>query len=191
LIDRAEELENEAHTDTLTELANRRRFDEEFARAFGSAIRRSSPLAVALVDIDRFKDYNDSFGHQAGDATLRLIAQTIAASVERSGDFAARYGGGEFVVILEDTALAGAISVAERIRGAVLDAGIRAAAGGLLSVSVGVAARLPGSTREALLRQADEALYAAKDGGRNRVNSWQSVDVAPIGSAYDDPSLTD
>jgi diguanylate cyclase (GGDEF)-like protein len=190
LIVRAEVLEGEAHTDILTGLPNRRRFDEEFARAFGSAIRRSSPLGVAIIDIDRFKNYNDSFGHQAGDGALRRIAQAIAESVERSGDFAARYGGEEFVVILEDTTLAGAAGVGERIRSAVLDAGIRAPAGGLLSVSVGVAARLPGSTGEALLRQADEALYEAKNAGRNRVASWRYPQGgAPIGSAYDEPVM--
>jgi diguanylate cyclase (GGDEF)-like protein len=187
LIERAEVLEGEAHTDTLTGLPNRRRFDEEFARAFGSAIRRSSPIGVAIIDIDRFKDYNDAFGHQAGDRALRRIADAIAESVERSGDFAARYGGEEFVVILEDTTLAGAAGVGERIRTAVLEAGIRAAAGGLLSVSVGVAARLPGSSGETLLGQADAALYDAKNGGRNRVASWRSAQGAPIGSAYDEP----
>jgi diguanylate cyclase (GGDEF)-like protein len=187
LIERAEVLEGEAHTDILTGLPNRRRFDEEFARAFGSAIRRSSPMGVALIDIDRFKNYNDSFGHQAGDQALSSIAQSIAESVERSGDFAARYGGEEFVVILEDTTLAGAAGVGERIRNAVLDTAIRAPGGGILSVSVGVAARLPGSTGEALLRQADAALYDAKNAGRNRVSSWRSPQAAPIGSAYDEP----
>jgi diguanylate cyclase (GGDEF)-like protein len=191
LIERAEILKGEAHTDTLTGLANRRRFDEEFTRAFGSAIRRSSPMGIALIDIDFFKNYNDALGHQAGDEALRRIARAIAESVERSGDFAARYGGEEFVVILEDTTLAGAAGVAERIRNAVLEAGIAAPSGGLLSVSVGVAARLPGSTGEALLRQADAALYDAKNDGRNRVSSWHSQDVAPIGSAYDDAPLLD
>ena len=185
LVDRAEELASEAHTDTLTQLPNRRRFDEEFIRAFGSAIRRASPIAVALIDIDRFKQYNDSFGHQAGDVALKTIAEAIAVSVERSGDFAARYGGEEFVVILEDTTLGGAAGVSERIRCAVLEAAIPSPSGGILSVSVGVAARLPGSSREALLRQADAALYEAKNGGRNRVSSWHSAAIAPIGSAYD------
>jgi len=191
LIERAATLESQAHTDILSGLPNRRRFDEEFARAFGSAIRRSAPIGVAIIDIDRFKDYNDAYGHQAGDEALRRIAQAIAESVERSGDFAARYGGEEFVVILEDTTLGGAAGVAERIRSAVLDAGIRAPAGGLLSVSAGVAARLPGSTGEALLRQADEALYDAKNAGRNRVQSWHSTAGAPVGSAFEDPTLLD
>jgi diguanylate cyclase (GGDEF)-like protein len=186
LIERAEVLEGEAHTDILSGLPNRRRFDEEFARAFGSAIRRSSPIGVAIIDIDHFKNYNDAFGHQAGDVALRRIAEAIAESVERSGDFAARYGGEEFVVILEDTTLAGAAGVGERIRSTVLEAGIPSPDGGLLSVSVGVAARLPGSTGEALLRQADAALYDAKNAGRNRVANWRSPQSAPIGSAFDD-----
>lgn len=191
LIQRTVVLEGEAHTDMLTGLPNRRRFDEEFTRAFGSAIRRSSPIGVALIDIDHFKNYNDAFGHQAGDDALRRIASAIAESVERSGDFAARYGGEEFVVILEDTTLAGAAGVAERIRHAVLDEGIASPNGGLLSVSVGVAARLPGSTGEALLRQADAALYEAKRAGRNRVVSWRSSEIAPIGSAFDDAPVID
>jgi diguanylate cyclase (GGDEF)-like protein len=94
-------------------------------------------------------------------------------------------------VILEDTTLGGAAGVAERIRSAVLEAGIRAPAGSLLSVSPGVAARLPGSTGEALLRQADEALYDAKNAGRNRVQSWYSTAGAPVGSAFEDPTLLD
>ena len=191
LIQRAEVLLGEAHTDTLTGLANRRRFDEEFARAFGSAIRRSSPISVAIIDIDHFKNYNDTFGHQAGDEALRSIAEAIAESVERSGDFAARYGGEEFVVILEDTTLGGAAGVGERIRNAVLDVGLAAPGGGLLSVSVGVAARLPGGSGEELLRQADAALYAAKNAGRNRVASWRSAEGAPIGSAYDGAPFDD
>ena len=171
LIQRAEVLLGEAHTDTLTGLANRRRFDEEFARAFGSAIRRSSPISVAIIDIDHFKDYNDAFGHQAGDEALRSIAEAIAESVERSGDFAARYGGEEFVVILEDTGLDGAFAVAERIRNEVLRVGIPTRNDRTMSVRVGIATRRPGEPVDALLRRADQALYAAKNAGRNRVMS--------------------
>ena len=169
LVQRAHVLENEAHTDTLTGLPNRRRFDEEFARAFGSALRRDGALAVAIADIDRLKAYNDAFGHQAGDEALHAIGKAIADSVGRSGDFAARYGGEEFVVILEDTLLDGATGVAERIRAAVLAADLKAPAGGPLTVSVGVAARRPGESAEDVLRHADEALYEAKNAGRNRV----------------------
>ncbi len=186
LVERAEVLQGEAYTDTLTGLPNRRRFDEEFARAFGSSVRRSSPLSVALIDIDRFKQYNDHFGHQAGDDALRRIAQAIAVSVGRSGDVAARYGGEEFVVILEETTLSGAFDVGERIRATVLAAGIPNPKGTPLTVSVGVAARLPGGSADELLRQADAALYEAKNAGRNRVVAWHSKTVAPIGSAFDD-----
>jgi diguanylate cyclase (GGDEF)-like protein len=178
LFERARVLENEAHTDTLTGLPNRRRFDEEFIRAFGGALRRDSPLAIAIVDIDRFKLYNDAFGHQAGDQALRRIGNVIADSVGRSGDFAARYGGEEFVVILEDTLLDGATGVAERIRTAVLEAGLQAPGGAMLTVSVGVAARRPGESAPDVLRHADEALYYAKDAGRNRVAVWTNVSLA-------------
>jgi diguanylate cyclase (GGDEF)-like protein len=180
LVERAEVLEGEAHTDTLTGLPNRRRFDEEFARVFGGSKRREATLALAMADIDHFKLYNDAFGHQAGDEALHRIAQAIADSVERSGDFAARYGGEEFVVILEDTAIDGAVAVAERIRTSVLAAGIPAPNGGVLSVSVGVASRFAGDTQEDPLHRADEALYLAKDGGRNRVVAWRPLADLPV-----------
>ena len=181
LVERAEMLEGQAHTDMLTGLSNRRRFDEEFARAFGSSARNSTELSIALIDIDRFKLYNDAFGHQAGDEALHRIAQAIDDSVGRSGDFAARYGGEEFVVILEDTSLEGAMGVSERIRNAVLDAGIRAPQGGLLSISIGVSARKDRDAPAELLRRADAALYLAKNAGRNRVTPWlTSDDMQPI-----------
>jgi len=169
LVTRARLLADEAYTDTLTGLPNRRRFDEELARAAGSSMRRGTELAVAMIDIDRFKRYNDAFGHQAGDVALRRVGGAIASSVARSGDFAARYGGEEFVVILEDTALEGAAAVAERIRNEVLRLGIPTERNQPLSVSIGVAARWPGEGVETLLRRADRALYSAKNAGRNRV----------------------
>ncbi len=177
LFERARVLESEAHTDTLTGLPNRRRFDEEFARAFGGAVRRDGALSVAIADIDRFKFYNDAFGHQAGDDALQRIGSVIAESVGRSGDFAARYGGEEFVVILEDTELEGASGVAERIRAAVERSGVGAPGGGTLTISVGVASRWPGESAEDVLRHADEALYAAKGSGRNRVATWNKTPV--------------
>jgi diguanylate cyclase (GGDEF)-like protein len=180
LFELAQEFENEAHTDTLTGLPNRRRFDEEFQRAFGGALRREGPLSIAIADIDRFKMYNDAFGHQAGDEALHRIGAAIADSVARSGDFAARYGGEEFVVILEDTQLDGAIGVAQRMRVAVEAAGLKAPGGGPLTVSVGVASRGPGESAEDVLRHADEALYFAKDGGRNRVATWRDAGAAPV-----------
>ena len=165
-------LEEEAHTDILTGMPNRRRFDEQYARAFGTTRRRNGTIAVGIVDIDRFKRYNDAFGHQAGDEALHTIGQAISGSVARSGDFAARYGGEEFVIILEDTTIGGATGVAERIRSAVADTGIIAPGGGPLTVSVGVAVRQPGESPNDVLHHADEALYRAKDGGRNRVVAW-------------------
>ena len=171
LVARARLLADEAYTDTLTGLPNRRRFDEELARASGSTMRRGGDFSVAMIDIDRFKRYNDEFGHQAGDVALRRIGNAIASSAARSGDFAARYGGEEFVVILEDTGLDGAFAVAERIRNEVLRVGIPTRNDRTMSVSVGIATRRPGEPVDALLRRADQALYAAKNAGRNRVMS--------------------
>jgi diguanylate cyclase (GGDEF)-like protein len=178
---RAAVLEDEAHTDILTGLANRRRFDEEFARAFGSTRRRDGALAVAIIDIDRFKFYNDAYGHQAGDVALHAIGQAIADSVGRSGDFAARYGGEEFVIILEDTTLSGALEVAERVRAAVVATGIQLPTGAPLTVSAGVAVRHPSESADDLLHHADDALYRAKDAGRNRVLAWSDTSDAISG----------
>ncbi len=169
LVTRARMLADEAYTDTLTGLPNRRRFEEELTRAAGSSMRRGAELSVAMIDVDRFKRYNDAFGHQAGDVALRRVGSAIARSVARSGDFAARYGGEEFVVILEDTELEGAAAVADRIRNEVLRLGIPTERNTPLSVSIGVAARWPGESTETLLRRADRALYTAKNAGRNRV----------------------
>jgi len=169
LLNRSQVLEGEAHTDVLTGLPNRRRFDEELVRSFGSAARRQAPLALAMIDIDHFKRYNDTFGHQAGDVALRRIAQALARGLDRSRDLVARYGGEEFVLILEETDLSGALAVIKRIRGLVADAAIEAPGGGHVTVSVGVAIRTPGETPRALLNRADGALYRAKHAGRNCV----------------------
>jgi diguanylate cyclase (GGDEF)-like protein len=169
LLRRAEALADEALTDPLTGLSNRRRFDEELQRAHGAAARRNGSLSVAMIDIDHFKRYNDAYGHLAGDAALRRIANAIGESVERSADLAARYGGEEFVVILEDTNREGAIGVAERMRAAVAAAALPAPEGGVLTISVGVATRRPGEGAGELVRRADAALYDAKNAGRNRV----------------------
>jgi diguanylate cyclase (GGDEF)-like protein len=130
-------------------------------------------MALLLLDIDHFKQYNDHYGHLAGDACLKQVAATIAGAIRRSGDLVARYGGEEFAIILPATPLAGAFGVAERIRGMIWDLGLPHAASPFerVTVSIGVADS-QGQACQAegeLLRLADGALYAAKRAGRNRV----------------------
>jgi diguanylate cyclase (GGDEF)-like protein len=174
----ASHLDEQAHIDGLTGIANRRRFDEYAARVVGTAQRRDAPLSALICDIDNFKLFNDTFGHLAGDDCLREVARIIREGVPRPGDLVARYGGEEFVVILVDTAAHGAAVVAERIRAAVENAAIQHspdAAFPVVTISIGVCELATGGdTVAGMLGGADAALYLAKKGGRNRVG------VAPL-----------
>jgi diguanylate cyclase (GGDEF)-like protein len=167
------ELQRLAGDDGLTALANRRRFDERLAEAWRDHARRRAPLALVLADIDRFKDFNDRYGHPAGDSALRRVAQASAASARSPLDLVARYGGEELVTLLPDTSLEGAVRVAERQRAAVLSLEIPHGDNdhGHLSLSLGVASCIPGEheTPESLIERADAALYEAKRLGRNQV----------------------
>lgn len=167
------QLEAMSLTDALTGIANRRRFDQIFAQEWGHARRSGELLALALVDVDWFKHYNDHYGHPAGDACLRDIAQTLAATVNRSTDLVARYGGEEFVFLAPMTDLAGIQAMAHKLLLAVEALALphELSPLGRVSVSIGIAASAPGpdSSSEALLQQADAALYQAKKQGRNQV----------------------
>lgn len=171
LIEANADLSRQASTDALTGLANRRVFDEVLERDMARCGRAGTPLSLVLLDVDRFKHYNDVHGHQAGDSCLVMVANAIKSSLLRPSDLAARYGGEEFAVILPDTNMAGAEAVAERIRNAIAEASINGL-GEEITASLGVAeydlSRAPG-TPESLIRRADGALYSAKAGGRNRV----------------------
>lgn len=161
-------------TDPLTGIANRRRFDEFFAAEWSRHQRTRRPLALILLDVDHFKQYNDRYGHPAGDAILRRIAAHLAGMARRPGDLVARYGGEEFVIVAADTPLRGAVKLAEQLRTSIAALGIPhdGMPTGHLTVSLGVAVMdaLPLS-QEALLGQADHALYQAKARGRNQVVS--------------------
>lgn len=164
-------LSRQASTDPLTGLANRRVFDEVLERDMARCGRAGTPLSLILLDVDRFKDFNDAHGHQAGDRCLIMVANAITTSLLRSSDLAARYGGEEFAVVLPDTDRAGASAVAERIRNAIAQASALDR-GGEVTASLGVAeydlSRGP-LTPEGLVRLADGALYSAKAAGRNKV----------------------
>lgn len=169
-----EELFRLATTDALTGIANRRSFDDHLEREWRRMIREQSLLSLLMGDIDFFKNYNDLYGHQAGDACLRAVALAIRGRAVRPGDFIARYGGEEFVVILPGTPAAGALHIAEEIRRAVRALAIPHAdsrVDAFVTLSLGVAQAVPtaGRTPETLLQAADRALYAAKNQGRNRV----------------------
>jgi diguanylate cyclase (GGDEF)-like protein/PAS domain S-box-containing protein len=170
-----------ANSDGLTGLANRRHFDAVLDQEIARARRAGLPLALILLDVDRFKAFNDHYGHPAGDRCLRLIADTVAAMLQRPSDLAARYGGEEMAVILPETCADGARRVAERIGQAVRAAAIPHAAGigGIVSVSIGIAAVAAGGPAAgdgaALISAADRALYAAKAAGRARIEVAAAV----------------
>ncbi len=165
-------LEQLAVTDELTGLYNRRKFEEALLLEVRRNLRREHPFCLLMIDVDHFKHYNDTHGHPAGDAVLRLLGELFHQTF-RSLDVAARYGGEEFVVLLLDTELAGARVAAEKMRAATeatdFDGGPQQP-GGRLTISVGVAAYpTHGVSPKELVDAADRALYAAKHAGRNRV----------------------
>jgi diguanylate cyclase len=164
--------EQRANTDALTGLPNRRAFDEFLRVSQISAMETGEPLSVLLIDIDRFKQFNDNFGHGVGDQVLRLMANALRERV-REQDLPARYGGEELVAVLPGTGLAVCQEVAERIRRSVSECRItRRSTGELLpgiTVSIGVAQFRPGESTTQLIERCDSALYLAKRTGRNRV----------------------
>lgn len=165
-------LEALSNSDGLTGLANRRCFDEVLAAEWQRAERAGTALAVAMIDVDWFKKYNDHYGHQAGDQCLRSVARTLGLSVCRSGDQVARYGGEEFVFLAPNTSQDDALAIAQRFCDALHAQEIphEASPLGRVTASIGVAAMVPDGTQapDALLKVADEALYRAKAQGRNR-----------------------
>jgi diguanylate cyclase len=158
----------ESRTDTLTGLANRRSFDEEFVRRFDQWRRHKVPFSLLLVDIDRFKQINDRHGHPVGDAALKWVA-SIHAGALRQMDVAARYGGEEFGIILPGTKLSDASNVAERLRATIAAKAFREGEQEFpVTVSIGVATTLSSDEPAKFLKRTDEALYAAKQNGRDR-----------------------
>lgn len=161
-----------ARIDALTELPNRRAFDESFEREWRRALRTRSVLSLLYVDADSFKSYNDRYGHAQGDKLLHALARSLEGLLRRPGDFVARYGGEEFLILLPDTDEANAFEMGEKVRKAVMDMKVphEKSAFGIATVSVGVATVRPGDGGDwgALLQAADSALYQAKNAGRNR-----------------------
>lgn len=162
-----------AATDALTGLANRRTLDQALRHEWFRAQRSGKPLSVLMIDADHFKDFNDRYGHQAGDQALRTLASVISAHVRRPADLAARYGGEEFSVILAETDSAGAQQIAEHIRKAVEQLPFIEGAESPITVSIGISTWTTATdiSLESVLFAADKALYQAKENGRNRVVS--------------------
>ena len=161
-------------TDSLTGLANRRKFEEVIAHEWSRAQRKKEPLAVAMVDIDFFKIYNDLYGHQAGDLCLKIVAKTLAAGLRDGSDFVARYGGEEFIVLLPGQGAEGTYEVLERLRHDVANKKLKHSGSknfSILTFSAGFAVTIPdqGKTIRDLIAQADQYLYQAKRSGRNQV----------------------
>ncbi|MCX7925397.1 MAG: diguanylate cyclase [Fimbriimonadales bacterium] len=164
-----QKLQNLAVTDGLTGLHNHRAFQDYLEEQFQLAMRNKHPLSLVLMDVDHFKQYNDTFGHQAGDEVLRTVAQVLREHI-RGEDMVARYGGEEFVIVLPHADSESAAMVAERLRRAVESVpwALRPITG-----SFGVASLRPDmETRQELIEAADQALYQAKKNGRNRVEVW-------------------
>lgn len=180
----AEQLKSLAETDGLTGLVNRRALDEAFAREAARSARTNIPLSLLMVDIDRFKAYNDTYGHPAGDQCLRLVTNCLLQATKRSTDIVARYGGEEFVVLLPDTDEEGALVVAEQFSASLKEENVTHSRSefGRVTASVGISCakgRILRAEPSLLLSVADAALYDAKAQGRNRILFRRLADGLP------------
>jgi len=172
-------IKRQAIYDALTNIPNRREFTRRILSEFQRARRNHYPLSLIMCDIDWFKEFNDTYGHSAGDECLRQVAQALAGSLSRPGDFCARYGGEEFIVILPSTDENGAQVLADRIIERVRSLAIRHSGSsyGIVTISLGVATEreFRSSSSDSLIKRADQALYLAKDKGRNRIEMEKRI----------------
>jgi len=169
--------------DGLTGIANRRSFDETLQKEWNRSIRGEKSIGLIMLDIDFFKLYNDHYGHQGGDDCLKRVAKGLESAIHRETDLLARYGGEEFSTVLPDTDLSGAIKVAEEMRLTIKDLRIEHAKSkvtDIVSISIGVSAVTPlqGMNQEVLIAAADQALYKAKEEGRDMVKSGKVTDIS-------------
>jgi len=173
IVNQMRTIEHLSMIDQLTNMPNRRSFDDRLNMEWKQAVREYTPISLLIMDLDKFKNINDTYGHQQGDVVLQTIAGFLQQSLKRPGDFTARWGGEEFVVLLPNTPLEGALDVAEKIRAGVENTSIPIADGleVKMTLSVGVSSVLPvnETSINVFISSADKALYLAKDAGRNRV----------------------
>ncbi|MBF0537959.1 MAG: GGDEF domain-containing protein [Nitrospirae bacterium] len=165
--------------DQLTNIANRRCLEETYSIEWQRSLRSATPLAVIIIDIDFFKQYNDSYGHAKGDTCLQIVAQAIKQTLKRPQDLLARYGGEEFVVLLPETNDPGALNVAEGIRSAIEVQSIphrMSTVSNYVTISVGVCVMTANllDNKDVHFFRADQALYQAKENGRNKVVIWEA-----------------
>jgi len=183
--------------DGLTSIPNRRGFDNRIDMEWLRAIRDNTFISILMMDVDKFKIYNDTYGHQQGDVVLQAVAKTMTQSLERPSDFGARWGGEEFIVLLPNTDSGGALTIAERIRLNISNVVIPCADGTetKVTVSIGVNTQKPQSNSlcDIFISEADKALYKAKKSGRNRVcahdDFFLSLTTAYIGQRRFYPAL--
>jgi len=173
IINQMRTIERLSMIDQLTNIPNRRSFDDRLNMEWKQAVREQTPISLLIMDLDKFKDLNDTYGHQQGDVVLQTVAGIFPQSFKRPGDFAARWGGEEFVILLPNTSLEGATEVAEKIRADVGTTPFITTDGAEIrvTISVGVNSLIPekGDSIDAFISNADKALYSAKESGRNRV----------------------
>ncbi len=179
-----EELEGDNKLDGLTNIFNRRALDEKLRLEHEDAVDNMEPISALMIDIDHFKNFNDTYGHQIGDDCLIQVAKVIKQQAQRTTDYAARYGGEEFVVLLVDTELEDALVVGERIRSAIEDMEFQVNNERVpVTVSIGASSCIPtpGSSPDSVISLADAALYKAKGNGRNRVEAQEhSLEPATV-----------
>jgi len=175
MINQMRAIERLSMIDPLTEIANRRNFDQRLNLEWRRAIRDKSPISIMMMDVDKFKVYNDTYGHQQGDAALQTVAAILTETLKRPADFAARWGGEEFVALLPATPVEGTLMLAERIRNNIEGTTIPYNDGTATSVtiSIGINTLIPTQNDSVndFVSKADSALYTAKEMGRNRVCS--------------------
>ncbi|SDZ76141.1 response regulator receiver modulated diguanylate cyclase [Desulfuromusa kysingii] len=182
-----EQLQKMALTDPLTKLGNRATFDMSIKQASACSQRSGVPYSLLMIDLDHFKRFNDTYGHQTGDSVLRLVADAIQTSA-RNADICCRYGGEEFAVILPDTKGNNAEVLAKRIHKQVAKVSQQQPAGRLpITISIGISCANRGSNIHPaqLIEEADQALYQAKENGRNRTEVWQATDIISRVSSFD------
>ena len=173
IVNQLKMIERLSLTDQLTELPNRRYFDDRINMEWRQAIRERTQISLLLIDIDRFKNINDAYGHQNGDIVLKILSGILKKSLKRPGDFSARWGGEEFIILMPNTSLEGAFEIAEKIRTDIEKEDIFLENGKRINttVSIGVNSYSPEKTCsvQAFISDTDKALYTAKDAGRNKV----------------------